>query len=105
MGPSYQNQLVSLDLSDCTELKDLACTNNRLSALDLSKNMALINLDCSGNKIEILDISNNMALENIDISFMPTLGRVCVWELPFPSIWVSVDTLGSPNVYFSSNCN
>jgi len=36
---------------------------------------------------------------------MPSLYKVCVWEMPFPPANVSVDTTGSPNVYFTTDCN
>jgi len=59
-----------------------------------------------------LDISNNTALgirwykvTEIDISQMPTLYQVCVWTMPFPPSGVFVNTTGSPNVYFTMDCN
>jgi hypothetical protein len=36
---------------------------------------------------------------------MPSLSKVCVWTMPFPPIGVMVDTTGSPNVYFTMDCN
>ena len=37
---------------------------------------------------------------------MPTLYEVCVWEMPFPPAdkVELVDTTGSPNVYFTTDC-
>ncbi len=37
---------------------------------------------------------------------MPTLYEVCIWEIPFPpeDIVVQVDTTGSPNVCFTTDC-
>jgi hypothetical protein len=32
---------------------------------------------------------------------MPSLSKVCVWEIPFP---VTFDTTNSPNVYFTNDC-
>jgi len=36
---------------------------------------------------------------------MPSLYKVCVWEMPFPPAGVEVDTSGSPNVYFTTDCS
>jgi hypothetical protein len=36
---------------------------------------------------------------------MPSLHEVCVWITPFPSAFVDVDTTGSPNVYFTTECS
>ena len=33
------------------------------------------------------------------------LNKVCVWSTPFPPIGVEVDTTGSPNVYFTTDCS
>ena len=35
---------------------------------------------------------------------MPTLFGVCVWTMPFPPEGVGVSTGGSPNVYFTTEC-
>jgi hypothetical protein len=38
---------------------------------------------------------------------MPTLYEVCVWEMPFPPAYQVelVDTTGSPNIYFTTDCS
>jgi hypothetical protein len=36
---------------------------------------------------------------------MPSLYKVCVWKMPFPPTGVTVDTNGSPNVYFTMDCS
>ena len=41
----------------------------------------------------------------LNIAEMPTLFEVCVWTLPFPPEGVEVDTTGSPNVYFTTECS
>lgn len=38
-------------------------------------------------------------------SNMPTLNEICVWELPFPPDDLELETTGSPNVYFTTDCN
>jgi hypothetical protein len=41
----------------------------------------------------------------LTLASMPSLYKVCVWTMPFPPTGVAVDTTGSPNVYFTMNCN
>jgi hypothetical protein len=122
------NQLTSLDVSNNTALTNLSCISNQLTSLDVSNNIALKYLscraygfelgqltsldisgctaleylDCFRNQLTSLDVSNNTELVYLDLSSMPTLYEVCVWE-SFPA-GVDVDTSGSPNVYFATDC-
>ncbi|MFC2116640.1 metallophosphoesterase [Bacteroidota bacterium] len=84
-------------------LDTLKCFNNQLPSLDISYNTALTYLNCSGNDLESLDISNNTALTYLDCSDMFSLYAVCVWE-SFPA-GVTVSTLDSPFVFFTSECD
>ena len=59
------NQLTSLDLSDCTALERLGCTENQLTSLDLSGCTALRELYCSVNQLANLDLSDCTALESL----------------------------------------
>ena len=81
------------------------CGWNQLTSLDVTNNIALFGLICSDNQITSLDVSNNVVLEELNISNMPSLGEVCVWEVPFPPEGVTVDITGSPNVYFTTDCS
>ena len=127
------NQLSNLDVSNNTRLTYFGCSHNQLTSLDVSNNTALIYLlfkynqiisldvssctslsllSCSSNKLTTLDVSNNTALgsgsnspPDLRISDMPTLFEVCVWTMPFPPTGVLVDTTGSPNVYFTTDCS
>jgi len=36
---------------------------------------------------------------------MPSLTEVCVWEMPFPPEDFLLYADGSPNVYFTTDCN
>jgi Leucine-rich repeat (LRR) protein len=101
------NQLTSLDISNNTALTYLDCDDNQLTSLDVSKNTALIGLDCDENQLTSLDVSKNTDLHWLSLQNMPTLYDVCVWELPFPPADKDdyvVDTAGSPNVYFTTDC-
>ena len=61
----YNNQLTSLDVSDCTALTYLDCSDNRLTSLDVSKNTELGWLNCSGNRLTSLDLSQNTKLNQL----------------------------------------
>ena len=54
----FDKNLISLDLSNCTNVKKLYCKQNQLQILDISKNIKLENLFCQYNKIKSLDVSN-----------------------------------------------
>jgi hypothetical protein len=57
--------LTSLDVSACTELTDLYCSDNQLVALDVSNNAKLAYLNCSNNRLTHLDASNNLKLKSL----------------------------------------
>ena len=78
--------------------------NNQLTSLDISKNTGLVDLACSDNNLTDLDISANPSLKTIYIRNISSLARVCVWELPFPPEGIKLDTTGSPNVFFVTDC-
>lgn len=99
------NQLSTLNVSNNTELLSLDCMANQLTNLDVSNNTKLFNLACSDNQLTSLDVSKNIDLLRMDLWNMPSLNKVCVWELPFPPPRIQVDTTGSPNVYFTTDCN
>ena len=61
----YNNDLTSLDVSDCTALTYLDCSDNRLTSLDVSKNTELGWLNCSENQLRSLDVSKNTALGSL----------------------------------------
>ena len=99
------NQLTALDVSNNTALSYLDCLMNELTSLDISNNTTLTFLSCSYNQLTNLDVSKNNAVDWLDIHHMPTLYQVCVWEMPFPPDGVYLDTNGSPNVYFTTECS
>jgi hypothetical protein len=104
LGCNY-NQLNSLDVSDNNKLIYLNCLYNQLTTLDVSNNISLKVLQCSDNQLTSLDVSNNTSLKGLLIENMPSLNKVCVWIMPFPPEGVSVHSNGSPNVYFTTDCN
>lgn len=57
--------ITSLDVSGCTALEALTCSDNQLTSLDVSKNTALTFLDCGGNQLTSLDVSRCTTLERL----------------------------------------
>ncbi len=106
------NQISSLDVSNYKLLERLRCEKNLLTSLDVSKNSALEGLECGGNLLTSLNLSNNSNLatkywlsKDLGINSMPTLTQVCVWETFISdSVNMYIDTVGSPNVYFTTEC-
>ncbi len=56
-------ELVTIDLSSNTMLKELICVSGKLEYINLSGNSLLEALSCSGNSITTLDLSNNPKLK------------------------------------------
>lgn len=100
------SQITNLDVSNCPSLHELILWYNQITNLDVSKNTKLSWLGLDGNLLSRLDISNNINLgPALGLSDMPTLSEVCVWTMPFPPEGLYIDTIGSPNVYFTTDCN
>ena len=100
----YQNQLSSLDVTGLPFIETLKCQENMLTNL-LASNASLNFIWCGDNNLTKLDIRLNTALIVLSCTNIPTLEQVCVWETPFPPEGVTIDTLGSPNVYFTTECS
>ena len=71
-----QNQLTSLNVSGCTKLTSLSCENNQLASLDVSSCTALQSLYCQNNKLTSLDLSKNTNLSNVNLSGNPLAGNI-----------------------------
>jgi len=99
------NDFTSLDVSNNTVLKSLICDWNQLTSLDVSNNTALLYLWCDNNQLTTLDLSNNMQIWFLSLREMPSLQEVCVWTMPFPPESVDLNTEGSPNVNFTTECS
>ena len=57
-----------LNVSECANLKMLACANTNITEIDLSTNEALTHLTCSDNRLTAIDISKNKALTYLNCS-------------------------------------
>lgn len=62
--------VASLNLSQCTQLSDLRCTNTGLSSLQLPSNVKLDNLDLSNNKLDFRSLPRR-AYAPTNLIFLP----------------------------------
>jgi hypothetical protein len=104
------NKLTNLTLSSGTSIY---CNNNKLITLDVTKDIELMFLNCGNNEYEgygdtnqitNLNMSNNVNLQYLGVNNMPSLTNVCVRETPFPPPKINLDSSGSPNISFSTDC-
>ena len=54
-----ENQLTEINVSGCTALTDIDCSNNKLTELNVSTNTELYTLRCYGNQLTELNVSEN----------------------------------------------
>ena len=101
----FTNHIATLNFSNNPLLETLICQAIQLTNLNMTNNTLLVTLECGGNQLTILDVSKNTALINFGIGDMPLLTKVCVWQIPFPPTGIVVNTTGSPNVYFTTDCS
>ena len=62
------NKLTAIDLTKNTELEKLTISNNQLTSIDISKCTKLTTLDIKNNLLTAIDITKNQALQNLTIS-------------------------------------
>lgn len=62
------NKLTSIDLTKNTELEKLTIGNNQLTSIDISKCTKLTELIINNNLLTAIDITKNQALQNLTIS-------------------------------------
>ena len=54
-----ENQLTEINVSGCTALTDIDCSNNKLTEINVRTNTELYTLRCYGNQLTELDVSEN----------------------------------------------
>lgn len=64
----HDNQLTTLDVSQCPKLTTLVCAANKLETLDISHNTKLVNLNCNSNQLTSLDVSKAISLVSLECS-------------------------------------
>jgi len=62
-------EILSLDITKNTALKELKCRFNEIRSLDVTKNTALTELWCDNNRLQALNLSNNIALKTIHVYY------------------------------------
>ncbi|MFZ5940212.1 MAG: hypothetical protein ACOYXB_06525 [Bacteroidota bacterium] len=79
--------LTNIDFSRNIHLKELLVggTQVNITELDLSNCSELKELTVSYFDVNEIDISQSRDLEKLSLYFLPSLVTICVWELPFPS--------------------
>lgn len=65
---AYTNKLTTIDLAKNTELEKLTINNNQLTSIDISKCTKLATMDISNNLLTTIDITKNQALQTLKIS-------------------------------------
>ena len=60
------NQLMELDVGHQTQLTQLDCSNNKLTELNVKQNGGLTSLTCNDNQLTTLDLSQNHSLDNLN---------------------------------------
>lgn len=64
---AYTNKLASIDLTKSTELEKLTIYSNQLTSIDISKCTKLTTLDITNNLLTAIDITKNQALQTLKI--------------------------------------
>lgn len=73
---AYTNKLTSIDLTKNTELEKLTINNNQLTSIDVSKCTKLATLDISNNLLTAIDITKNQALQKLTINYNKFAGEL-----------------------------
>lgn len=102
----FQNNLISLDVSACTNLYWLECRYNQISSLVMGSDIAY--LYCAYNQLSNLDLSNLIYLTNLDCSYN-LLTNIDVTNSPSLFLFYCgfnnisyADVTQCPNLYFFS---
>jgi len=104
----FDNQIMSLDISNNVALEYLKCNSNQLTSLDLTNNIALLHLQAGYNSIPLLDLSQNILLE---VLAMATCAVTCPATLTQLDVTANTELtslhLIQHNISFLdlSNCN
>ena len=64
----HENELIALNVRDCSTLDSLDCSNNKLTELDVSGLTSLFDLSCGENKLTALNVQGCTILKQLDCS-------------------------------------
>ena len=108
------NKLTAIDLTKNTELEKLTINNNQLTSIDISKCTKLTTLDISNNLLTAIDITKNQALQTLRIGQNKLTGDLDLSTNPtIKSVYALTNELTSVKIgnntaskpYFSFNYN
>ena len=108
------NKLASIDLTKNTELEKLTINNNQLTSIDISKCTKLTTLDITNNLLTAIDITKNQALQTFRIGQNKLAGELDLSTNPtIKSVYALTNELTSVKIgnntaskpYFSFNYN
>lgn len=108
------NKLASIDLTKNTELEKLTINNNQLISIDISKCTKLTTLDITNNLLTAIDITKNQALQTLRIGQNKLIGDLDLSTNPtIKSVYALTNELTSVKIgnntaskpYFSFNYN
>lgn len=93
---SYSNGV--LDLSACTKLQVLSCTNNGLTELILPETLILVDIYCSNNNLKRLDVSRYTRLSQIHCEFNQLIELKLPKTQTLKEVWCKENELTSLDV-------
>lgn len=108
------NKLASIDLTKNTELEKLTINNNQLISIDISKCTKLTTLDITNNLLTAIDITKNQALQTLKIGQNKLAGELdlstnptikAVYAFDMELNSVKIGNNTASNPYFSFNYN
>ena len=108
------NKLTAIDLTKNTELEKLTIDNNQLTSIDISKCTKLTTLDITNNLLTAIDITKNQALQTLRIGQNKLTGDLDLSTNPtIKSVYALTNELTSVKIgnntaskpYFSFNYN
>lgn len=108
------NKLASIDLTKNTELEKLTINNNQLTSIDISKCTKLTTLDITNNLLTAIDITKNQTLQTLRIGQNKLTGDLDLSTNPtIKSVYALTNELTSVKIgnntaskpYFSFNYN
>lgn len=111
---AYTNKLASIDLTKNTELEKLTIYSNQLTSIDISKCTKLTTLDITNNLLTAIDITKNQALQTLRIGQNKLTGDLDLSTNPtIKSVYALTNELTSVKIgnntaskpYFSFNYN
>lgn len=88
------NKLTSIDLTKNTELEKLTINNNQLTSIDISKCTKLTTLDITNNLLTAIDITKNQALQTLRIGQNKFAGELDLSTNPtIKSVYAQINEL------------